>query len=149
MRAQLKINRKMIIAFLMIGVLGSFVAPTLALSSNQPLKTLRAREKEEKQLDQEAGFTGNVCGTNISTRIDWDSAQDWPESASITKVCDGALSALEAICRGDQSRGKKITSFVCAGDGAGPNLSGSTLRYGGVPGGNGFDDTKDYLEGKL
>jgi len=114
------------------------------------LKTLRAREAEERRLAAETRFTGQTCGTSIRPRIDWSSVPDsWPSGVSIVKSCDGALGALETICRGDQSRGKKVTSFVCAGDSDGPSLSGSTLRYGASPGDNGFNDTKALLDSEL
>ncbi len=131
------------------GLIAAIVVPVAAASSLQPLKTIRAREVEERQLDREAGFTGKVCGTSIQTSIDWSSTTGWPENVSIAKACDGALGALEAICRADSSRGSKVNSFVCTGDGSGPSLSGGTLYYGATPGGNGFGATKSYLEGEL
>ena len=134
---------------LLLGLSMAVLVPVAMAASNQPLKTLRAREAEERALDREARFTGKVCGTSIRTRIDWSSASDWPASVSIAKSCDGALSALEAICRSDRSRGSRVTSFVCSGDGGGPSLSGGTLYYGASPGGNGFGETKGYLEGQL
>lgn len=115
----------------------------------QSLKTLRAQEAEEAALDREAAFTSSVCGTQINARIDWRSAADWPEGVSLAEACDGALGAVEAVCRADASRTSRISSFVCAGDGAGPDLSGATLRYGASPGGNGFSETRAYLESAL
>ena len=134
----------------LLGLCACVAVPMVSAAyANQPLRTLRAREAAERELDQEAGFTGKVCGTSISTRIDWATAADWPENANIAKACDGALGALEAICRSDRSRGSRITSFVCSGDGSGPDLSGSTLYYGATPGQSGFDETKSFLEGEL
>lgn len=151
----LKLIRHMTVLGVLILGMGSSASlpivavPAMASVADESLKTLRAREAEERQLDREAGFTGKVCGTSIRTRIDWSSTGDWPENVSIAKSCDGALSALEAICRGDSSRGSRINSFVCTGDGSGPSLSGGTLQYGATPGDNGFSSTKSYLEGEL
>lgn len=127
----------------------TMAVPVLAAVSSQPLRDLRAREAEERELAAEAAFTGQVCGTSISADIDWASASDWPANVSIAKICDGALSALEAICRADRSRGSQVSSFECAGDGTGPDLSRGTLRYGASPGENAFSDTKAYLESEL
>lgn len=123
--------------------------PVVAAMSSQPLKTLRAREAEQREIAEEAAFTGQVCGTSISASIDWSTAETWPENLSIAKVCDGALSALESICRADASRAGGISSFECAGDGAGPSLSGGTLRYGASPGDSAFSETKSFLESAL
>lgn len=120
-----------------------------AAADAQTLKVLRAQDAEEEALDREAAFTSSVCGTNIDAQIDWRSVIDWPEGYSLAKACDSALGAVEAVCRSDASRGKRLSHFVCAGDGAGPSLSGSTLRYGASPGGNGFAETQDYLEDAL
>ena len=119
------------------------VLASIAPVSAQSLKELRAREGEERALSAEAAFTGKVCGDDISASIDWSSVRDWPAGASIASACGGALSAVETVCR----RGRKafVRRFVCAGDGAGPRLSGSTLRYGASPGRNGFAETKSYL----
>lgn len=87
----------------------------------------------------------------MKSRIDWNSAATWPENASIADACGGALSALEAVCRSGKgkARASSLSSFVCAGDGSGPSLSGGTFRYGASPGVNGFAETKSYLVGAL
>lgn len=116
----------------------------------QSLKSIRAQEAEEAALAREAAFTNSVCGTSLSARIDWRSAASWPEEASLSDACGGALSALEAVCRGGgKARAARISTFVCAGDGSGPSLRGGTLRYGAAPGGNGFSETRALLEGAL
>lgn len=113
-------------------------------ASSQSLKEMRAQETEEQTLEREASFTQSVCGMNFDVSIDWRSAADWPEGASISASCDGALGALEAACR--KGNAPRITSFVCAGDGSGASLRGGTLRYGASPGDNGFSDTMAVLE---
>jgi hypothetical protein len=117
----------------------------------QSLKTIRAQEAEEASLSREAAYTNSVCGTSIDARIDWRSVAGWPENKSIADACGDALSALEAVCRsGDgRSRAAKVSSFVCAGDGSGPQLRGGTLRFGASPGGGGFSETRSLLEGAL
>ncbi|MEL6111462.1 MAG: hypothetical protein AAFR20_01535 [Pseudomonadota bacterium] len=133
------------------GVMAAASVPVFAAMTVQPLKTLRAREAEERELAEEAAFTNEVCGTSIRATIDWSTAESWPEQESIAKVCDGALSALESICRSDASRAQSISSFECAGDGTGPSLGGGSLRYGASPGGasSAFSETKAYLERAL
>lgn len=120
-----------------------------AAADAQSLKALRAEAAEEQALDREAAFTASVCGSRLDAQIDWRSAADWPDGVSLAAACDGALGAVEAVCRTDASRVKNISRFVCAGDGAGPSLSGSTLRYGASPNGNGFSEMRSYLEDKL
>lgn len=125
------------------------LAALSAGASAQSLKSLRQQEADNAALAREAAYTSSVCGTPISARIDWSSAASWPENASIAAVCDGALSALETICRSDRARGSKVRSFVCAGDGDGPSLSGGTFRYGASPGGDGYSSSLSYLQGNL
>ncbi|MBB5517930.1 hypothetical protein [Amphiplicatus metriothermophilus] len=118
-------------------------APAGALQS---LKSLRAQEAEERALAAEVGYTNSVCGASIEAVIDWRSADGWPEDESLADACDGALGALEAVCRAGGDRARSISTFVCAGDGAGPSLRGSVLRYGATPGGDGFGETRRFLE---
>lgn len=118
-------------------------------ASAQSLRSLRAQEADNAALEREAAYTSSVCGSPIGARIDWSSASSWPEDQSLAGACDGALGALETICRSDKSRGGKVRSFVCAGDGDGPSLSGGTFRYGASPGGDGYSSSLSYLEGAL
>ena len=120
-------------------------------ASGQSLRELRAQEAAEQALDQEVAYTESICGNSMRAVIDWRSAADWPESANLVNSCDGALGALEAICRESdgQSRARRISRFVCAGDGNGASLRGGTLRYGASPGDNGFSDTKALLDSRL
>ena len=141
--------------FILLGVTGLAVTavPVAAQGNDErSLKELRIRQQEENRLRQEAAFTSDVCGTSIRASINWGSASSWPNSGKgIAKVCDGALGAIEAQCRGgkkDQVRAK-IRSFQCAGNGTGPALSGSTLRYGASPGSSAYGPTKAYLDRKL
>ncbi len=105
----------------------------------QSLRDLRARERENRELARQAAFTSEVCGLTISASIDWSSAETWPPGESLAAVCDGALGAVETICR--RGRTSIVNRFVCAGDGSGADLSGKTLRYGASPGGNGYAAT--------
>lgn len=124
---------------------------TIAGASAQSLKEIRAHEAEEKALQREAAFTESMCGISLNVSIDWRSAADWPANVSLTNACDGALGALEAICRTStgKSRAKRVTRFICAGDGSGASLRGGSLRYGASPGENGFADTKAVLDNEL
>lgn len=120
-------------------VLSCAAALSAATASAQSLKDLRAQERETRELARQAAFTSEVCGQSISASIDWASAADWPAGESLAAVCDGALGAVETICR--RGRTSVVTRFVCAGDGSGAELSGKTLRYGASPGGNGYAAT--------
>ena len=117
----------------------------------QSLKSLRAQNAEEAARAHQIAYTNSVCGTHISSSIDWTSLRAWPENGNIVEACDGALGALEAMCRsGDgKKRVQKLSAFVCAGDGAGPSLSGSTLRYGASPSGDGFSQMMSYIQNAL
>ena len=117
----------------------------------QSLKEIRAQKAEDEALAREAAYTQSICGTSLSASIDWSASTDWPQGVSLAKSCDGALGALEAVCRNDagKKKAKKITRFVCSGDGSGPSLRGGALRYGASPGANGFAATKALLDGKL
>ncbi len=112
----------------------------------QSLKELRAQDAEEQALAREVAYTDTQCGGKISSSIDWRSAADWPDNVSLVSSCDGALGALEAYCRNNNGK-RRVTRFVCAGDGAGASLRGGTLRYGASPGDNGFASTKAVLDG--
>lgn len=117
----------------------------------ESLKEIRARESVEQALDREIAFTRSVCGNSLSGAIDWRSAADWPDHASLADACDSALGALEAACRkpGGKAKAKRITRFICAGDGSGASLSGGALRYGAIPGTSGFDETQALLDQEL
>ncbi|MEM9618652.1 MAG: hypothetical protein AAF936_11885 [Pseudomonadota bacterium] len=117
----------------------------------QSLKEIRDREANEQALEREAAYTRSVCGHSITATIDWRSAADWPAGVSLAASCDGALGALEAVCRNRAGRAKaqRVTQFVCAGDGGGASLRGGTLRYGASPGENGFLETKALLDSAL
>lgn len=133
-----------------VGVGALMVAGVMPIGSlsAQTLKEIRARESEENKLDREISFTESVCGTSITANIDWRSTANWPDGVSIAAACDGALGAVEAMCRSRNggSRRPSINRFICAGDGAGAFVRGGTLRYGATPGGNGFAETKAALE---
>jgi hypothetical protein len=119
-------------------------------ASAQSLRALRAQDADDSRLAEEISYTNSVCGGSISGRIDWLSAIGWPESESLAEACDGALGALETVCRGGgAARAAKVSAFVCAGDGSGPSLRGGTFRYGAAPGGDSFGDSLSYLEGAL
>ncbi|MEO1241681.1 MAG: hypothetical protein AAFX54_07205 [Pseudomonadota bacterium] len=137
-------SRAMVIAIVVCAVIGGG-------ASAQSLKEIRGREANEQALEREAAYTRSVCGHSITATIDWSSAADWPEGVSLAASCDGALGALEAICRNraGKAKAKRVTRFVCAGDGGGASLRGGMLRYGASPGENGFSETKALLDSAL
>lgn len=120
-------------------------------ASAQSLREIRAQEAQEGRLAQEAAYTSSLCRISLQTSIDWRSAANWPDDASLPGKCDGALGAIESFCKSDKGRRRvsRINAFVCAADGSGPSLNGGVLRYGADPDRNGFGETRRYLEGKL
>lgn len=130
---------------------GLCFAVSFTPAASQPLREIRAQEAEERSLDREVAYTESICGISLTAVIDWRSAANWPASVSLANSCDGALGAIEAICRDadGKSRVRRINRFVCAGDGAGASLRGGSLRYGATPGGNGFSETKALLDSRL
>jgi len=110
-----------------------------AADGAQSLRDLRAQDADARALAREAAYTSEICGRPIPASIDWSSVRDWPAGESIVDACDGALGAVETICRA--GRKNVVHQFVCAGDGSGPSLSGKTLRYGASPGENGYAAT--------
>ena len=127
------------------------VCPAASAAAAQSLKSIRAQQAEQRALQSEVAYTNSVCGTSISASIAWSTAQNWPEDESLAKACDGALSAIEALCRSadGKRRVSRITSFTCKGDGSGPSLSGGELSYGAGDGGGAFGETQDYLDRRL
>ena len=123
----------------------------LSVASAQSLRETRAREADDAALQREIAYTRSICESRLSGSINWRSAADWPEGRSLAAACDGALGALEAVCRsGDgKDRARRVTRFVCAGDGGGASLRGGTLRYGARPNANGFSETKTMLDRQL
>ncbi|MEL7487610.1 MAG: hypothetical protein AAGJ87_10395, partial [Pseudomonadota bacterium] len=117
----------------------------------QSLRSIRAQQTEQQTLSSEVAYTNSVCDSAISARIDWSTVAQWPEGVSLARACDGALSAVEAICRtqSGKTRVARIRSFTCRGDGGGPSLKGGDLSYGASADGGAFAETKAYLDGKL
>lgn len=122
-----------------LAALAATGACAIGAAAAQSLRDLRAQDAEDRALDREASYTSEVCGRPIDAGIDWSSVRDWPPRESVAKSCDGALSAVETICRA--GRKNVVHRFVCAGDGSGASLSGKTLRYGASPGSNGYAST--------
>lgn len=132
-------TRFILIALIALVALAAAFAPAPAIAGAQSLRDLRAQDADDRSLDRQAAYTSDVCDRPISASIDWASAKNWPARESLVDACDGALGAVETICRA--GRKNVVHQFVCAGDGSGPSLSGKTLRYGAAPGGNGYAAT--------
>lgn len=130
------IARKKLAAFFLVLIAGH--AAALGAGA-QSLRDIRAQEAEERALAREAAYTSDVCDRPISASINWSRSRDWPPRESLSDACDGALGAVETICRA----GKKnvVHNFVCSGDGSGASLAGKTLSYGASPGSNGYAAT--------
>lgn len=61
----------------------------------------RVKRDQSRSFSDEARYTSEVCDTNISASIHWESfeARDGSLTRSYDKDCDNALSAIERICR--------------------------------------------------
>lgn len=94
----------------------------------QSLKAIRAQQAEENMLEDQAGYTQQLCGIRFSVSIDWSSFDHWPQGADVAKACDRGLSEIETDCRNGET--PRVSRFVCTGDGSGADYSGSTLTYG-------------------
>lgn len=130
-------------ACLVAGILA--LAIFVAGASAQSLKEARAKEADARALQREVTYTRSVCGNEISARIDWASTAEWPQGLDLVGACDRSLAAVEAACRSGNKRAQSISRFVCAGDGAGARLRGSTLRYGAAPDADGLSETAAVL----
>ena len=110
----------------------------------QSLKDVRAREANAAALGEQAVYTRKICGNQLRAEIDWASAGDWQAGLLISE-CDKALGALEAACRAGDQQAKRVSKFICAGDGSGATLSNGSLRYGAARGADAFKETQDVL----
>ncbi|PQA88470.1 hypothetical protein [Hyphococcus luteus] len=97
----------------------------------QSLKQIRAQQAEERMLEDQAGYTQQLCGIRFSVSIDWSSFDHWPEGAGVARACDRGLSEIETQCRNGEA--PRVTRFVCTGDGSGSYKSGGTVEYGASP----------------
>ncbi len=122
-----------------------FALVATAPAGAQSLRDLRSQDREDRALDREAAYTSEVCGRTIEASIDWASAASWPPRESLVEACDGALGAVETICRAGKT--SVVRRFVCAGDQSGASLSSGVLRYGARPGGNGYAQTLAVIGG--
>lgn len=105
-------------------------AATSALAA-QSLRAIRAQRYEESTLQDQAGYTMQLCKIDFAVSIDWASFDHWPEDADVARACDRGLSEIETDCRSGAA--PRLTRFVCTGDGSGADYSGSTLTYGASP----------------
>lgn len=138
---------------LLLAALAAATWPAGVLAyQDESLAAARVRQEESRSLQAETAFTNDVCGISLQSRIIWKKSESWPnDGKGIAKACDGALGAMESLCRSGRKAdiAGAIKSFQCSGDGSGPSLSGKTLRFGASPGGNGFQSTKAFLEANL
>ena len=121
------VSAKALLALIAAAVL----AGSLNASAAQSLRESRAQKDEERQLQNEASYTQNLCGMEFDVVIDWSTFGRWPEGAGVADACGAALSPLEKACR--QNSPQRITRFVCTGDGSGASQNGTVLRYGASP----------------
>ncbi len=90
-------------------VVGGFVLSVQA----QSLKQRKEQQIQSAVLQQEVDYTNQVCGSDISAEVDWDSFEAYAvsEMGGATGSCDAVLSALESLC-GDQLSQQAIQERV-------------------------------------
>ncbi len=104
---------------------GGAAGPALTAQS---LKEIRAQRAEESMLEDQAGYTQELCGIRFSVTIDWSSFDHWPEGADVARACDRGLSEIEMACRNGET--PRVSRFICTGDGSGSRSSGGAIEYG-------------------
>ncbi|MGF1447494.1 MAG: hypothetical protein ACFBRM_15025, partial [Pikeienuella sp.] len=107
------------------------LAAALAVGLGVPTaaQSLAARQKQaanEERLASPANDIAHRCGAPFSTGFDWQtfSDADYTERRQPHSFCEGAISAIRALCDdaiGNEAVAAKITCLVCA---KGPELTG-------------------------
>ena len=123
-----KVGGKAFCAFLAGAAIAGLASSAL---SAQSLREIRAQRAEESTLQDQAGYTMQLCNIDFAVSIDWASFGHWPEGADVAAACDRGLSEIESDCRNGET--PRVSRFVCTGDGSGADYSGSTLTYGASP----------------
>lgn len=109
----------------------AFAGLATSAFSAQSLREIRAQRAEESALQDQAGYTMQLCKIDFAVSIDWPSFGHWPEGADVAAACDRGLSEIENECR--KGAAPRVARFVCTGDGTGSDYRGSTLTYGASP----------------
>lgn len=134
-------------------LLAAFVLTLCAIdvAGAQSLKAARAKDAEFSRLSQEASYTNKMCDASFSARIDWAASRNWPPAISLAEACNGALGAIEAMCRSKEGKAQagRIAVFTCAGDGRGPVFAGGEMRFGANPRGDSYASMTRFLEAKF
>ena len=101
----------------------------------QSLKQRKQLQSQEQALQQEVDYTNQVCQSNISAEVDWQSFDAYaaPDMDGVTVSCDAALSALESLC-GDQlsqqAIQERVDQVLCTkGESRDIALTEGTLMY--------------------
>jgi len=139
--------------WVLIGFIGAItLVLSPALGSAQTLKERKAQLGEEEALASEVAYTNEVCGSNISASVDWQSFSnaDLESDADPSGSCDAALSAIENMCtdeRGQQAVKGQVSEVVCSkGTSRGVTLQQGTLMFEiNGPHGDDFKFVRDYL----
>lgn len=112
-------------------------------------------QEQSRKLSEEAEFTSETCGTRIRASLHWDSflARDGRVSTNVYRECDGALSAIERICR-DESKvealREKLQRVECGGGKkTRVRLEDGSLRYAISRGDGGHQAVFEYLNGRF
>lgn len=127
---------------------------TQTFADDRPsLRDIRHQRDQDRRFNNEVEFTNQICGTNISASIRWDSFNSRGTGAYVVGSCDVALSAIESICRENPARVRGKIAHVECGTAKKRNalLQNGTLQYA-----VGYDTKRDdydfvlkYLKKKL
>ena len=131
-----------------------FIFPQFAFA--QSLQEKKVQISAEQALASEVAYTNQVCGSDISASVDWQSfsSADRDPEFGISSSCDAALSAIENLCTSEDSQQAikaQVNQVVCT-KGASRNV---TLRQGTLlfqmngADGDDFEFIRDYLKNKI
>lgn len=132
-----------------------FLSSAPALAAESTYRERMMMQDQSRKLSEEAEFTSEICGTRISASLRWDSflARDGRVSTNVYRECDGALSAIERICR-DESKvealRKQLQRVECGGGRkTRVRLEDGSLRYAISRGDGGHQDVFEYLNSRF
>ncbi len=131
-----------------------FVVPQFAFA--QSLQEQKVQMSEEEALASEVAYTNQLCGSNISASVDWQSfsSADQDPELGLSNACDAALSAIENLCTSEDSQQAikaQVNQVVCTkGVSRDVTLRQGTLLFqmSGLDGDD-FEFIRDYLKNQI
>ncbi len=131
-----------------------FVFPQVGFA--QSLQEKKVQMNEEETLASEVAYTNQVCGSDISASVDWQSFSSAEQDIELrlSNSCDAALSAIENLCSSEnnqQAIKSQVDQVVCTkGTSRDVTLRQGTLLFQmNGPDGDDFEYIRDYLKKKI